>query len=1515
MKHKSLALLVVSLFTVYGANIPITIVGATETQIVISYTATTTGSCTLTATDQSVEHPTVIDLDTSKRGSNANIDINRTVANGFRWPSVCGGHYCSGATDDVHRTVIIGGHDEMIAYPVGCTPETGGATGCKYIGTALQVATPHNITVSCNAGADTGSIGTSTTNLNMGSYYPEYQIPVPGFGLNASGYLQPTVDVTNQTPTRPFYIDPLKGTGIKFATNYNSSYSGNSAGPYNFAVVIADANWTNPNNFNTRQVAGTLATTSTTGDKLFAAFPLGRQDSGFQTGISDLVVTPYGSSTNHTEIAEFCISLDSGQTCANYTPIDVTFSNAATGCQPTGNCSTSTLPSSTTFGNAYSTWGGLYQWGQEDVTNMTFGNVSVSNSTVTVTPSTTGGSPVKFPLWLKAGTKFDLTGCATGSITNTDANGHLTISSVQSYGQITTVEVGNTATGCTYKDYHAGVTVMLKNTGTLNVSLNLKNYQTNPGATSSDPERWYCNYSGQVTDIMTNCDGTTNTTPQTGYLCRLPAQYLYLVQTSGTANGQICKQSNFRDVPGGHTINSSATVNWLAPNQYMATANNGDVIIGTHKANDYTALPPGDLNEGTRVDNFTYTVFSGATSINTQLQAQGGLAANIANFLGGVGLSFVVDNGGGTPYLQYEAAGVQNSPCMLAFADATTNTLIGTINLLGDYPENYGGCHFGPQGSAGNTIVNNLGDGNPNFYDTTVKLGGPYKALVIGVYKNGSPNKKTLAISAATNASPAVLTSANNDLAAQGNTKSAFYITCSGATDPQWNGQWFFRRIDNNTFSLYHDDAAQLPLDSTAFGAIGAGYTCQVAAGVYAIPISTVVNNGGNARLTLNLADGGFVSRFPSGVFPGTDADPICLTNTTYCTSTAQYWIQKTCAGCTASQVDVFKDSGLTTHATFTEINTLAPSLMAYAETCPDQNSITLPGPLYTESGWGNSPTARVGCVSYEVLGHFCSSWPSAGEAATFPCPENSATTSMIHDFQVGDGVYEMRGGTSQETMYLLTHATDPHDTNAYKITMLRTYGNINGTAKAGNGMANHFAINHAFGFGVMATSVINQAIAINIASIGTATPPFGVAGSGACGCHCEAMVPSKDVGKITTAYAWSAGCNGGNPDYVNATLAQYATPPPTFPKQNISPAWQTGLGSVTPTNNSYPSHRQIFGPATEQDMLWKFDQFLNVQPTGNGPNAEDDNIGLSRTLVNVSGNIWRLPVAGTISGGSVNIKTTPILVHDLPWWYFKDKSGPGSVLSDPADMGFSCTAYRVNECVAGSTVGQVFAVFNKTYDPGNCMANSTTNGGLCSEPFYAPAGWFSQFVQVPPSANNEGVRPLTKLFWEPPGHYEFYSATPTIDGHWDMTSPMPWNANNRICCTQVNTMVNNLWVFIKNPPWQNWDSSHRQRYFNYPVQYGGGAGVTVRTTWGYGENGDPNNGYCITYQEQCFTTTAATTANPFVFASETQNLLTCTSGCTDNVPLIPGRVAYIKRLQTVSAVETAGPIEVVAIP
>jgi len=308
-----------------GVLSDLTVRGTTETQIAVSYTATSTSACRIGAVDQN-GGPIVNDVDSTKF-VNANLDLSRTGTNGFRWPSLCGGSACSGGNTDVHRTVFIGGHDEVKQ-----------GTDGKWYSTALQVNSQHSVTVVCDL-VNGATVFPVTQNLPVASNYPELPIPTPGSPVG--GMPQPTIDWSRAGRSQA-YIDPMTGVLIQRITGGNDFMTDAPAAGATFQIPVLDVNgsaWTNPDNFITNQVGGTLATTTTVNAPLFAAFSSAfTQDPSARW--TDFLVTPYGSASSSSIVATWGISLDSGQTYANFTPIDVTYTTSAQ-CQPAGVCANS----------------------------------------------------------------------------------------------------------------------------------------------------------------------------------------------------------------------------------------------------------------------------------------------------------------------------------------------------------------------------------------------------------------------------------------------------------------------------------------------------------------------------------------------------------------------------------------------------------------------------------------------------------------------------------------------------------------------------------------------------------------------------------------------------------------------------------------------------------------------------------------------------------------------------------------------------------------------------------------------------------------------------------------------------------------------------------------------------------------------------------------------------------------------------------------------------------------------
>jgi len=421
-----------------------------------------------------------------------------------------------------------------------------------------------------------------------------------------------------------------------------------------------------------------------------------------------------------------------------------------------------------------------------------------------------------------------------------------------------------------------------------------------------------------------------------------------------------------------------------------------------HIANNYLEMPVDTHPVPDIVDTrMSYTDLGVSQADNAQVIALGGPAGAAAATGLWPPLSFetVLDDNNGNAILQFNSFLTGDGLCMKAWA-TWDGTVISTMPAYGGYPLGYTACHAAPANGGGYVFVGTRGADNslaPYKYSTANPLGGPFTADVIGVRKNGTWQNTTLSISTCTKASPAVCTSTASNLddfqfMAAGASQTSL-ITISGATGMGWstglNSALYAHKIDANTFSLYTTAAggtAAPPLDSTSFGTLGGTIVGSVARPIYSLHIGNVTNSGRNARITVDTTEGGPQRYYPSiagGSIAGIvfDADPIAIV-LTYLNSTTQYYAKVSCAGCSPSQFDVYSDSALTTPVSFASLSGAVGWYAVYAERCPDPATITLPGPMYTDTGFGTTGNQKIRCVGIRLASEMESNYPGTGEHA-----------------------------------------------------------------------------------------------------------------------------------------------------------------------------------------------------------------------------------------------------------------------------------------------------------------------------------------------------------------------------------------------------------------------------------------------------------------------------------------------------------------------------------------------------
>lgn len=1492
---------------VWGANIPIKLEGSTETQIVISYKATTSAACTVAATDNN-GGPAVNDLDPTKF-TNANLDLSRTFVNGFRWPTVVD------TQNPLTRTVFIGGHDEVkLGMDARCA-------GCQsWYSTALQTDSDHTITVQCNSGADIGTLQAKTKNIPLASNYPEQVIPQPQAPLG--GYPQPTRrwDLKRQEKI----IDPISGMLMIGVEGPLDEFNGGliSAGTFNFAYDVnansfdcTTHNWNSPCNAFTNQTSGTLASTSTVNAPLFLApdpahFTWG---SGGYEYLNDFQTLPYGCSGNcngsgGTVTMASCLSQDSGQTCFTK-ELDVTVGNGSASPQPP-------VPSALLTG-LFSGWAPFAPnaaTGGGDIQNLTFTSVSASGSIVTATPS------ALFNINRPAGSKFTLSSCASG------ANVTLTVAHVDSPIQITAQETGLNHSNCTYQDRSFGLRVWLKTPGTLKLSETYTGILGDGVNRGSNGEVSMCSPS-KVTDIQVDCDGNTRNPPISGYLCKvdnLNSGMIVLIQD----NNRVCLQTSMGKASGLGSINFSPK-DWLSNKSIIATRPYDGHVWTVTKDNsgNYAEYAPGMTFPRDRFAYYDVTANGNPVSIRQQIINLGGKPA-AALQTGLFGTPAFQETSAGYIWYGYFAGG-QNSVCGIAIADST-NTVLGALNGWDTYPLIGGGCHFSPQ-MFGQYAYFNSGMNQIANYDPAQTLGGPFIMQPTGIRKNGNWTNYTIPITAATNSSPVTLTAAASDLdnwgSLGGGNYTGAFMTCAGGTG-SWTGinaTFHALRADNNTFSL--KTLVNAAVDSSAWGAYPGGVTCSLTQPLISAAVASVSTNASDsnaAQVTIGNP-GGFTNYFPSGAHHFKDGDPVVFYNLP---QTSQFYVKATCAGgCDGTHFDVFKDAALTQPAKAgapDNISSATNNPVSYAEACPVLSSLSLPGPiLYDKIGGpstGNTPFIR--CVTMEFTGEPCSYWAGAAESTAYPCAPNAQTyTSQLQAIQPGAALFDTSHSGNNHEHFLVLAKDTASNPGKIRLTLMRWYGESADAIWSQVRPNDYYAYNHAPGWTPMTTFVLPTAMVDG--SKPTSWIPVSPALSGQ---HVDVSI-GPGTGNITMSGAWQPGTYDGIFNQSPAALSA----PLTY-AHNSAIVWNGDINDTLTSfgganGQTYPSCRhEPTAPPSEQ--IWCGNWAAANVASGNS-NNNADGTGVPVTLTPQAGTNYVYAINNPAPSGVTNIKTMEYVALAPAHLYAQDISSPntGNQISD-STLNTKCYAYKNDECRTGSIAGTWFIAMSGVKASPPPWGQMRTNNMTLGQPVLYPAppwgGWALQTRIFPIDRNASGVRRLTMGFGVPTTHYSFQSWRPgppvaksggaaATEGIWGFFPNMPF-ASTQLYQFQTGAG----WLLAKVPQWPTQsDNLDRTKFVPTDVtqEISGSPGRKVRIAFGYGENGDPSSLYCTSRHETCWTSATATDSNPFVFASEPQQPSACDTRCAVPIPAIPGRVVFYQIEITDGARKELLPLRAIAIP
>jgi hypothetical protein len=252
--------------------------------------------------------------------------------------------------------------------------------------------------------------------------------------------------------------------------------------------------------------------------------------------------------------------------------------------------------------------------------------------------------------------------------------------------------------------------------------------------------------------------------------------------------------------------------------------------------------------------------------------------------------------------------------------------------------------------------------------------------------------------------------------------------------------------------------------------------------------------------------------------------------------------------------------------------------------------------------------------------------------------------------------------------------------------------------------------------------------------------------------------------------------------------------------------------------------------------------------------------------------------------------------------YLLQDISGPSRTIGRTAAYYYQfCVVYLANECVSGSSVGDVYVNVPQSAHNGMCGPWDYSRN-ICGATMDATSTGLNQYyfgniplyngtstpfnINAANVTNGQTFRRLSGMLDRYNFQSVFTSAHGSFGGQWVFAHSDNYGSGLRA----------DLFL-IKLPPLPPADNIARGQFVNLLVQVGPASdtGVNARIRFGYAENGPPTSFFCAYNRtEACITNPNPTAANPYYFASDSgQTTASCSAGCTVVLPAIAGRVVY----------------------
>ena len=400
----------------------------------------------------------------------------------------------------------------------------------------------------------------------------------------------------------------------------------------------------------------------------------------------------------------------------------------------------------------------------------------------------------------------------------------------------------------------------------------------------------------------------------------------------------------------------------------------------------------------------------------------------------------------------------------------------------------------------------------------------------------------------------------------------------------------------------------------------------------------------------------------------------------------------------------------------------------------------------------------------------------------------------------------------------------------------------------------------------------------------------------------------SAGFGSIPGTYNYAqSGCGSTQQFFcgsVNLTPAQHVN----APFSNFASA-QPSFAGIANTNTITQTYSNATQAAAVAPLPFYVD-FRALNPaTGSSGQELATGFGSSFALNAVGGNATHTyQVTADCCVTNADYKRWGMQGYAGRFW-LKDTSRPTTFNAPAVDMQdwSVCRAFKANECVAGSAVGNYYIAVPKHDNNTTCVSGTF---GLAIPCVSAFGPWVGQAIQFRVDGSPSGA--FTRKFGFAHGHlglpYMFSNCRTTPDGGF-MFCPGYWLDG-----------VRSEWLALRTSAFLPIDTVDRTTFV--PVRLGL-QGVpyasNIRARFGFAENGGDLL-QCTAYGQDCSTEIPSGSPNdPFSFTNETVTRQACADGanCSITIPSLPNRILYyvVDRLDGSGNVIQTSPLQAVAVP